>query len=163
MPAGRPRKPLELRQMEAKGDGIPVSHGGKPQEITPYTPVQRELVEPEGLHDRGVKEWYSIWDAGVWLHPSEDYHLVEQVARSYDDLEEFRAAIKEQGLIAKGYAGQVVANPLIKEMRACEATIRNCLSQLGFSPTARAKLGLAEIKRQSGLRALQDKTRGNAK
>lgn len=148
MTAGRPPKPAEMERAGHR------QHA----EVVEYTPVKAELVVPD-LGERGLTEWEKIWRAGVWLHPSEDYHLVEMVCHAYDDLEEFREAVREQGLIAKGYAGQVVANPLIKEMRACEATIRKCLSMLGFSPTDRARLGLAELKRQTGLAELQAKTR----
>jgi P27 family predicted phage terminase small subunit len=115
---------------------------------------------PTGLGDRGTSEWGKIWAAGRhWLHPAEDYHWIEQVVRAYDDIAQFRAEIENTGLIVKGYAGQQTANPLLREIRDCEATIRKCLSMLGFSPTDRARLGLAEIKRQSSLQDLQEKQR----
>jgi hypothetical protein len=44
-------------------------------------------------------------------------------------------------------------------VRDAEATIRKCLSLLGFSPSDRARLGIAEIQRQTGLMELQKKTR----
>lgn len=101
---------------------------------------------PEGLGDRGQAEWARIWDAGPWLWPSMDGAWVEQIARAYDDLETYRQVVAAEGLTVEGYAGQTVAHPLIREMRACEDTIRKCLSQLGFSPTDRARLKLTELK-----------------
>jgi hypothetical protein len=43
--------------------------------------------------------------------------------------------IRQRGLVVTGYAGQVVAHPLVVEIRKCEETIRKCLSVLGISPT----------------------------
>lgn len=101
---------------------------------------------PEGLKERGQLEWSKIWDAGKWLWPDMDYAWVEQACRAYDDLATYRSVVAEEGLTVEGYAGQTVAHPLIAEMRKCEDTIRRCLSQLGFSPTDRARLKLTELK-----------------
>jgi P27 family predicted phage terminase small subunit len=101
---------------------------------------------PVGLGDRGLVEWGKIWAAGRWLWPDQDYAWVEQTARAYDDLQTYRAVVSQEGLTVEGYAGQTTAHPLISEMRKCEDTIRRCLSQLGFSPTDRARLKLTELK-----------------
>jgi P27 family predicted phage terminase small subunit len=156
MPAGRPRKPIELKQLHEKGDGKSLSHSTPNQEITEYVPVSTELVIPEGLGERGTLEWNKTWIAGqAWLHKGEDYHWIEMLCRAYDEMEIYTAEIKKTGLIVKGYAGQKTANPLIKEKRECERVIMKCLSQIGFSPTDRARLGLAEIKAKRGLADLQ--------
>jgi P27 family predicted phage terminase small subunit len=91
------------------------------------------------------------------LHPAEDYHWIEMISRAYDDIAQFREEIEKTGLIVKGYAGQMTANPLLREIREAESVIRKCLSQIGFSPTDRARLGLAEVKRQTGMADLQAK------
>lgn len=166
MTAGRPPIPQERRKKLAAGDG---QRSGGHRDVKPGTlvPVPRDAPvgvpePPEGLAERGLTEWDKIWAAGrPWMHPNEDYHWVEQIVRAYDDIEVFRAQVKKRGLYVSGYAGQVVANPLLKEIRVLEATIRTCLSKLGFSPADRASLGLAEIKRQSGLAELQNRTKAN--
>lgn len=105
-------------------------------------------------------EWEKVWTAGrVWLHPTEDYHWVEQISFAYDEISQFREEIEKTGLIVKGYAGQMTANPLLREIRDAQSVIRKCLSMLGFSPTDRAKLGLAELKVQTGIADLQNKTK----
>lgn len=106
---------------------------------------------PRGLQTRGRREWIKIWDAGPWLNPDHDYAWVEQIARAYDDMAIFRRQVEKDGLVVKGYAGQVVAHPLLAEIRKCEETIRKCLSILGYSPTDRARLGLAEVKKETAL------------
>jgi P27 family predicted phage terminase small subunit len=112
---------------------------------------------PEGLGGRGQAEWVKIWTAGRWLWPDQDYAWVEQTARAYDDLQTYRKVVADEGLTVEGYNGQTTAHPLIREMRACEDTIRRCLSQLGFSPTDRARLKLTELK---GAQAAQDLVNG---
>lgn len=161
MPAGRPPKPIERQIADARGDGLRPG-GHKPSvpstAISRYSGTVSVPEPPEGLKERGSAEWGKIWNAGkAWLHPAEDYHWVEQISRAYDDIAGFRAEVEKTGLIVKGYAGQQTANPLLREIDAQQATIRKCLSQLGFSPTDRAKLGLAEIKVRSGLQDLQNR------
>ena len=150
-----PARPVPIERMLAR------SHNGKTLghrdlEVNDISTMERrEPPEmPEGLDTRGVEEWHKIWAAGRWLWPDQDYAFVEQVARSYDDLAEFRKKVAEEGLTVTGYNGQTVAHPLISEMRKCEDTIRRCLSLLGFSPTDRARLKLTELKGASELQKL---------
>lgn len=162
MPAGRPPIPIERQQATAKGDGRRPGGRAVTGTIVPTNPRGITIPPaPPDLGERGTLEWYRIWEAGqVWLHPTEDYHWIDQIAHAYDDIELFRAEIARTGLIVKGYTkDMLVANPLIKEVRMLEATIRKCLSQIGFSPADRAKLGLVEVKRQTGLANLQRATR----
>lgn len=161
------RKPLEERVKEAKGSGY-AANGKKIDKTATTTLVLAEPNSvipdpPVGLKGRGTIEWVNIWSNVKWLHPEQDYHLVEQIVRSYDDMAEFRQQISKDGLMVRGYAGQMTANPLIKEVRACEATIRKCLSMMGISPTDRVKLGLNEMKRQDKLGDLRKKTQDHVK
>lgn len=152
MPRGRPPKPVEriratARNTTHKADGRPL-------------PAVRETIvkdvmtpdRPGDLGERGASEWDAIWLAGSsWLAPAQDYRWVEIICRAYDDIEGFRAKVRADGLIQKGSMGQVIAHPLIGEIRKAEAQIMKALSTLGFSPSDRARLGLAEIKVRSKL------------
>ena len=157
MPRGRPPKPVEriratARDATHKADGrpLPVPQGQLERR-------QRIPVAPDNLDDRGLAEWEKIWSAGFWLSETQDYHWVLAIAHAYDEIEEYRAKIKTDGLIQRGSMGQVIAHPLIASIRAAEATIMKALSMIGFSPTDRARLGLAEVKRQSALAELRAK------
>lgn len=161
MPAGRPRKPRELAKATmrddthmANGSEVAVMQASPRDEVVPVSPVD--------LGERGQIEWDKVWTAGHWLKADQDYHLVVTLAEAYDEIEAYRGQIKIDGLMTKGSAGGMIANPLIKEVRACQATIIKCLSLLGFSPSDRMRLGIQEIKRATGLMALQDKARKNA-
>lgn len=151
---GRPKTPIEKMMTLSKGDGR--TPGKREVEVRSYTPHPGAPVTPLDLRDRGVTEWEKVWDAGFWLHPDKDYHWVEMIARAYDDMDTFRQQVQEDGLVVRGYNGQQAAHPLIAEIRKCEQTIQKCLSVLGFSPTDRAKLGLAEAKARGQLQKLID-------
>lgn len=159
-----PAQPVPIEVLAARGiNGKTL--GGRDIVATNVSSLERKEPPPmpEGLGERGEAEWHKIWQAGRWLWPDQDYAWVEQVARSYDDLDAFRKEVASMGLTVEGYNGQTVANPLISEMRKCEATIRACLSTLGFSPADRAKLKLTEIQGESAYQKLQREMNGAGK
>ena len=161
MTAGRPRKPLEQRELLSKGDGQQGGHKAPPStEITPrdgaYIPVC-----PDQLGERGLTEWEKVWTAGWWLKEDQDYHWVVMLARAYDQIDEFAAKIAKDGLVVKGYNGQKTAHPLLKEMRDAERVVMKALSTLGFSPSDRARLGFKEAQAQNEIAKLQTRTRNN--
>jgi P27 family predicted phage terminase small subunit len=153
-----PAKPVPIEIMQARstngktlgGRDLEVRDVGKMAKVEP-PPL------PDGIGERGSLEWQKIWTAGRWLWPDQDYHWVEMIARAYDDIQVFRDEIDGQ-LTVEGYNGQTVAHPLIAEIRKLEATITKCLSQIGFSPTDRARLKLTEAK---GEKAARDLLPGN--
>lgn len=161
MPAGRPQKPLEQKRLTGRTPDT--DSGGRPIGKT-LTLVEKTTTvpeQPEGLRARGQVEWAKIWESGsAWLHPDQDYPWIEQIARAWDDIETFRAVVEHDGLVQTGSQGQPVAHPLIAEIRRCEDTIRKCLSVIGFSPSDRARLGLAELQRQSKLQEMMAKSQG---
>jgi P27 family predicted phage terminase small subunit len=155
MPRGRPPKPRERlvatqRDATHKADGREIAR----IEVSPDRTVP---VLPSTVTGRGAEEWEKVWTAGFWLKRDQDYHWVEMIAQAYADIEVFRRQVQAEGLIATGYAGQVVAHPLIAEIRKCEATIQKCLSVLGFSPTDRARLAITEAKAQNALQDMIDR------
>lgn len=158
MARGRPPKPIERKRLTGRTPNT--DSGGRRLPVVCEAVVKETLVPdaPDGLGARGSSEWVKIWTAGnAWLAPNIDYPWVEMICRAYDDIDAFRVKIKRDGLIQKGSMGQVVSHPLIQSVRQAEATVQKCLSTIGFSPTDRARLGLAEIKRQSALEEMMAK------
>jgi P27 family predicted phage terminase small subunit len=154
MSRGRPPKPLERivatqRDATHKANGTAIARIEVPPDRTVPAPVP-------SITGRGLEEWQKVWTAGFWLKRDQDYHWVEMLAQAYADIEGFRKRVGADGLVVRGYNGQVAAHPLIKEIRACEETIRKCLSVLGFSPTDRARLNIAEAKFQNELQKMID-------
>lgn len=157
MARGRPPKPIEKiratqRDATHKADGREIAR-------VEYTlPAAAGIpVAPDELGDRGTSEWEKVWSAGYWLSPDQDYHWVAMIATAYDEIEAYRRAILEEGTTVPGIHGATVAHPLISEIRKAQNVIIKALSQLGFSPTDRARLGLAEVKRQNALADLSQK------
>jgi P27 family predicted phage terminase small subunit len=158
--AGRRRKPMERAKLTGR-TATTDSGGRKLPAITgTIVPTTNLPAVPDGLQERGQVEWGKVWAAGEsWLAPDQDYHWVEMIARAYDEIEAFREKILEDGLIQTGSMGQVIAHPLIAEVRRAEASIQKCLSVLGFSPTDRARLGLAVMKARSKLEEMMANNR----
>lgn len=155
---GRPSKPLERIRATARND----THKADGRPLPARIDSRRDVSVPEParpLSGRGLEEWAKVWQAGFWLKRDQDYPWVEMIARAYSDIEQFRARVEEDGLVVTGYANQVVAHPLIAEIRKCEATIQKCLSILGFSPSDRARLAITEAKAQNALQEMIDRSR----
>jgi hypothetical protein len=85
--------------------------------------------------------WSRVWDAAVtWISPASDMETVEQACRLVDDLEVARSVYRVTR--DAGDARVVVA---------LSKSLREALSALGFDPTSRSRLGVAEVKRASAL------------
>jgi P27 family predicted phage terminase small subunit len=82
------------------------------------------------------------------------------IAQAYDEITAFREQIAQDGLVVTGYNEQMVAHPLLKEIRAAQSVIVKALSTLGFSPTDRARLGIQEAQARSALLDLQARMGG---
>jgi P27 family predicted phage terminase small subunit len=160
MARGRPKTPIE--KMKARSpDGTTPGHRKLLVPVSPTTPERSVPDLPAGIaaEGRGAEEWVKVWTAGFWLKRDQDYHWVEMIARAYGDMARYRTEVEEMGLTVTGYAGQVVANPLLNEIRKLEQTIQKCLQVLGFSPTDRAKLAIVEASAQNAVEKMIAKQR----
>lgn len=158
-PRGRPPKPTE--QKRAQGNpgkrNLPV-----PSVTLPAAPRTPPL--PVEIGDFGAEHWDQIWTvAQSWLNPTLDGPVVEIVCRTFDEIHDLRAALEKFGpLLEEPIAtpsGEIVGkrlvpNPASKMLRAAEKQLQSWLSDLGFPPSARARLGFIEVKRQSILEGL---------
>ena len=97
---------------------------------------------PEGLAGPGLALWSRVFDEGeIWISPRLDVVLLERVCRALD-----RQVELEQLFDADPSNRQTVMS-----INETDKLIFTGLGLLGFTPSDRAKLGLAEIKRQSKL------------
>lgn len=149
-PGSGPRATKPANQRKSRGGVVAVGPGSGGKATVPRRPV--------GLAQRGQREWVNVWAAGArWLQPDRDYHWIEQIARAYDEIQEYRRLIRADGRVQHGSQGQPVAHPLIAEVRRLEERIDKNLAELGLSPTAAARLGLAVVKTESKLDELAAK------
>jgi P27 family predicted phage terminase small subunit len=153
---GRPPKPAALRapgadaQHKANGTLVPRAPSATRQR------GDAAPEPPEDLGERGLREWNKIWAEGFWMQPDADYHWVLMLAQAYDDIEGFNKIIAAEGQSTAGYKNDMlVAHPLIKEKRVLQQLIIKCLQELGFSPSARARLGIQEAQARKAILDLQ--------
>lgn len=152
MARGRPKVPVEKMAARSPDGKTPGKRDvAKRVELLPDHSVPKP---PSELTGRGEIEWAKIWNAGWWLLRDQDYPWVEMIAHAYTDIEEWRKTVADEGLTVRGYAGQVVAHPLIGEIRKSEAVIQKCLQILGFSPVDRAKLAIAQRDAKNALQEM---------
>ena len=147
--SGRPPKPIEVHRR----------NGNPSKKNLPAVPVPEfalavvndgELPEPpKTLSEFGRAYWLMFWDAGRrHLSEKHDAALIERLCLAFDQV-----ARIEQWLgtdVTRWFYetanGQLVTHPLIKQKSELNAQITAWLSLLGFTPSDRARLGLAEIR-----------------
>jgi hypothetical protein len=99
---------------------------------------------PADLLLDGQRLWQRAWDAAItWLSPASDMEAVEQTCRLADDL---ALARKRYRATSDPGDGRIVVQ--------LSKSLADAMSALGFDPTARARLGVAEVKRASALEQL---------
>ncbi|MFD8521016.1 hypothetical protein ACFV2D_13500 [Streptomyces capillispiralis] len=83
---------------------------------------------PDGLGERAAALWSGTVDGKV-LEAGE-LVLLEEACRLVDQIDVMQAALEGQGLVVKGSRGQLVASPLIREIRANKLAVSRILRQL---------------------------------
>ena len=143
---GRPPKPLEVKRRTGRSPGRDT--GGRklpePAIVVALPPAAGTPEYPADLGIEGRDLWDRAWNHAItWLSPDSDGKTVEQAAHLADDVAAAR----------KRY--RATTDP--SDARALVALVKQfieALSALGFNPTARARLGVAEVKRVSALEEL---------
>lgn len=147
MPAGRPPTPTERKRL--------TGNPGKralPEPVVQLAAVAHVPPPPATLGDTGRAVWDRLWTAGqAWLSPTTDLDLLTRLCEAHEEREAIRDAIAEEGYMVTGSMGQRRANPLLSELRSLESQMTKYESLCGFTPTDRARLGYAEVKRASKL------------
>lgn len=115
-------------------------------------PMAGDIPEPPpdfGLDARRL--WARAWDDAItWLSPHSDMESVEQACRLVEDI-----AIARERYRATRDPGD------LRALVAVQKLLQESLSLLGFDPTARSRLGLAEVKRVSKLDQLRARQQGS--
>lgn len=139
----RPSKPVELKRATGRAPGRD-SGGRKLPELAAVTalPMARRTPEPPAdLGEHGVEMWNRCWGFAItWLSPDSDIAAVELAARIADDLAIARARYRAT---TDPSDGRVVVN--------LSKSFADALSALGFDPTSRSRLGVAEVRKASAL------------
>jgi len=133
--------------MVGRANGTKKADGRPLPEVASVTALPMADGVPEPPVDLlldGRRLWERAWGAAItWLSPDSDMEAVEQACRVADDL---AAARRRYRATTDPADGRMVVQ-LSKAMT-------DALSVLGFDPTARSRLGVAEVKRASALEEL---------
>jgi hypothetical protein len=142
-PRGRPPKPIEQKRLAGNVGKRPL-----PDNTIKLVQEVGELIEPpRPLGATGREFWDRIWGmAYTWLSPESDMELLMITSELIDErwslrVNVFRDGRPEDRKALRNLDKQLVAN----------------LSLLGFSPTDRSRLGIAEVKRQTKLEELRSR------
>jgi hypothetical protein len=137
-----PGKPAEVKQRIG-------SRNYKPAEIVYVLPEAQDGIEPaRRLDESGLALWRRAWKLGrVWISPASDFDLLLMTCEQLDERDVLRAYVMEN----------IDAWHERAALRQLEKDIASNLSALGFTPTDRMKLGLAEVKAQSKLEEMMSR------
>lgn len=130
---GRPRKPVE--QHKRNGTYKPGRHGSSLAVVAPIDSLPHEATPSDAFAD--------VMANGVGWLAQTDAPTLALLRSSLEEREPLRDA---------AMAGSVEARKMLRDL---DKQIMTLLSQLGFDPAARARLGLAEVKAQSRLEDLR--------
>jgi hypothetical protein len=128
---GPVRKPAAQRQRRNRA------------EVVTLVPASSHPSPPEGLLPQTHADWATLWDADV-ARAIQPHHLsaVRRLFRFRDQFER-AMAIAETALVVKGSTGQMRSNPLLETAQRLDASILRLENELGLTPLAQARLGVA--------------------
>jgi P27 family predicted phage terminase small subunit len=143
--SGRPPKPTERKRRSGNPGKRPLPAP------TAIVPGAYGVPEPPALQSEGLGLWGQVWaEAGDWLAPS-DRPTVELLCRLADERASWLALAAEQGLTSTSRHGTTRIHPAVMEARALATQMITLLSLLGLTPSDRARLGLVEVRKMTGL------------
>lgn len=149
MTAGRPPKPVELKQKQGtyRKDR---DKSLKNNNVIPFNPIEEIPPTPADLQLEGTKVWQTVWTAGAsWINAESDSLLVEQAAR-----------LKDLFIIAQNRAMVTTDPGDIRAALQASNEYTRALSALGFTPTDRTKMGVQQVQAVSTLEKLRAKKNG---
>jgi len=142
MPAGRPSKPVEQKRLL----GNPGKRALPNSDAVIALPRVKEAPEPpRPLLKYGQQLWDRVWGLGAnWISDKTDLELLVMTCEMVDERWNLRIKVMQTD------------DPRLRRgLRELERQIVSNLSLLGFSPTDRSKLGVAEVKAMSKLDELR--------
>jgi P27 family predicted phage terminase small subunit len=116
---------------------------------------------PDSLEDTGRGLWELVWrDGSQWLSTA-DTVLVALLCESADERERWLQLVAEQGPTFQTEKGYVGIHPGVSQVRLIGKEIVAMLGLLGFTPSDRARLGLAEVRRMTHLSELMERRKAD--
>lgn len=148
MSMGRPPKPIEQKRLEGN-----LGKRKLPEPVA-ILPVQGDAIPkpPRSLQRPGRDVWKRLWSIGrAWLSDQTNYDIMVRLCEAHNEREDLRKIIADEGYTVRGAMGGIVANPVVNQLRQLETLMTRWEGECGFTPIARSRLGLAEVRRVSKL------------
>ena len=146
---GRRATPTELKRARGNPGKRPLPALPIPETALANVDVSWVPDPPAVLTEVGQLAWRTFWVAGR-RHLSEhhDSAMLGRLCLRMQQVAELEAWLAED-VTRRWYEtanGQVVTHPAVKQIEAADAQMTTWMSLLGFTPSDRARLGLAEIR-----------------
>jgi len=144
MPAGRPSKPIEQKRL--------LGNPGKramPDEdsVVLMQQVEQTPEPPRPLLKYGQDLWDRIWGMGAtWVSDKTDLELLIMTCEMVDERWNLRVKVMQSD-----------DRHMRRGLRELDKQIVSNLSLLGFTPSDRSRLGVAEVKAKSKLEELMER------
>ena len=144
MPAGRPTKPIEQKRLIGNPGKRPLPE----QSAIMLIPGATHTPEPaRPLLKYGQELWDRVWESGInWISPNTDLEILLMTCEMIDERWNLRVRVMTDNN-AKDRRG----------LREIDRQIVSNLGLLGFTPSDRSRLGVAEVKKMSKLEELMAK------
>jgi len=145
--AGRPSKPIEQKRL--------LGNPGKramPDEnsVVLMQQVEQTPEPPRPLLKYGQDLWDRIWGmAATWVSDTSDLELLTMTCEMVDERWNLRVKVMQSDDAA-----------MRRGLRELDRQIVTNLSLLGFTPSDRSRLGVAEVKAKSKLEELMERRAG---
>jgi P27 family predicted phage terminase small subunit len=146
---GRKAQPIEKKRRS----GARIRNGLAAVPVPEFALATIHLTDlpdaPTSLSECGRAYWTMFWDAGRrHLSEKHDSALIEKLCNAIEEVAFINVWLGHD-VTRRFYEtanGQIVTHPLVKQKSELNAQITAWLSLLGFTPSDRARLGLAEIR-----------------
>lgn len=154
---GRPPLPLEHHRRVGRANGTKKADGrALPEGTTSLAPVVELPAPLADFDDEGRRLWERIWTSGrTWIAIT-DIDAVEAACRLADDIQRARRLYREDPADGAPFDSRPIYGRLVASL---DKQLQSWFSQLGFTPTARSRLGVAEVKAQTAIEQLRARRR----
>jgi hypothetical protein len=140
---GNPAKPIEMKRKLGNPGKRALPREG---ELMQIEGGYREPLRPLG--EAGMQLWSEVFGAGgLWISLKTDTQLLQMVCELLDRRE----------ILREHFSADPTDRKVNMSLLETEKLIQSSLSLLGFTPSDRSRLGLAEVKAKSKLEELMER------
>lgn len=138
-----PAKPVEMKRQLGNLGRRPLPDAAS------MIPLEAGRVEPSvELGPSGMRLWDSVFEhGGLWVSGRTDVHLLTLVCQQLD----------RRDVLMESFDLDPTDRKIVMSLNETEKLIASNLGLLGFTPSDRARLGLAEVRAKSKLEELAER------